>query len=104
MWPWSSAPTPEPEREPQVVVEPVAPAWSAAVAAASREQAEDPAAAADKIRAVLQQQQLGRGEQAQLRCALGFALGAGGDYAAAAAELRLGLSDAAVASHAKYVA
>lgn len=86
MWLFGGGAQPEPEPEPR---EDAPPPWREVAAAASATQAADPAAAADVIRGVLQTQgdaKAVRQEQGRLRCALGFALGAGGDYAAAAAE------------------
>ena len=99
MWPWSST-EPAVEAAPEPEPEPETPSWLQLAARATEAHTRDPAAAADVIRSSLQQ--AGRGDQARLHCALGFALGAGGDYQAAAAELRLGLAHAQVALHARY--
>lgn len=95
MWPWSSS-SEQAELEP----EPEPPSYLQMAARAIEENASDPAGATDVIRSSLQQ--AGRSDQGRLRCALGFALGAGGDYQAAATELRLGLAHAQVALHARY--
>ena len=63
--------------------------WRRVASQASEKQAQDPAAAADVLRSVLQMQADApevRRELGKLRCALGFALGAAGEVSPAAAE------------------
>ena len=92
MWLWRGAAEPEPEPAPAA-----APAattkpkldWRQVASQASEKQAQDPAAAADVLRSVLQMQADApevRRELGKLRCALGFALGAAGEVSPAAAE------------------
>ena len=92
MWLWRGSAEPEPEPAP--APPPAATTkpkldWRRVASQASEKQAQDPAAAADVLRSVLQMQADApevRRELGKLRCALGFALGAAGEVSPAAAE------------------